>query len=133
MKRWITIAVPNDQEAIEDVARFVEKDIQRWRLTPNTERQILRAIVNGLRGVKVETVQGYITREEALGHLKDLGFSRKEAEKELDSKNKETLEELDERLDPTAKDVDKNDLMVTALLQWLRANKEVVKWLQREA
>lgn len=105
MKRLIRITVPYDEKALEDVSSWLERSIQFWRHTPNTERQILRAIVTGLRGVEPE-VEQEPDREERIA---DTFAAAVAAGKEvLDSlvaalrANKETLEDLDARLDPAA-------------------------------
>ena len=51
MKRLITIAVSNDQEVIDSVANWMETCISTWHYTPDDIRDMLRAIVTGLRGL----------------------------------------------------------------------------------
>ena len=69
MKRLITIAVPDDQEALEGVARWMEDWVQRWHYTPDTVRQILGAIVEGLRHPPIDWDTLQALREAAMSDL----------------------------------------------------------------
>jgi len=101
MKRLIRIWVPNDQGALGAVSNWLERAIRLWRSTPNTERQILRSIVTGLRGVEQETEQERIadTLVAAVAAGKEVLDSLVAV---LAGAEKETLEEADARLDPAA-------------------------------